>query len=77
MSENQYKFNVEMSCTGGSSAIEKVLTKAKNDSGSTGISDFSVDYETKIVLVKGTASYDDVHARIAKTGKKIVSSETL
>ncbi|KAH8829274.1 copper chaperone taha [Flagelloscypha sp. PMI_526] len=75
-SENQYKFNVKMTCSGCSNAINRVLTKAKDDP-SAGVSDFTVKLDEQEVTVKGTASYDDVYARIAKTGKQIISGETL
>lgn len=78
-----------MTCSGCSGAITRVLTKAK-DAGEgeypsgfsfplphlcvEGVSDFTVDLETQEVIVKGSAEYDDVLARIKKTGKEVSPS---
>ncbi|KAJ6596928.1 hypothetical protein DFH09DRAFT_1133124 [Mycena vulgaris] len=71
--EHTYKFDVKMTCSGCSGAITRVLEKAKAD----GVSEFSVSLDTQEVLVKGTLPYDDVLARIKKTGKEVRSGETL
>jgi copper chaperone len=36
-----------------------------------GVSEFSVDLDTQEVLVTGTMPYEDVLARIKKTGKEV------
>ncbi|EDK44974.1 Cytosolic copper metallochaperone [Lodderomyces elongisporus] len=64
MSHN-YLFDVTMSCSGCSGAIERVLTKNPN------ISEFNVSLEKQTVDVKTDDSYDNVYNVIAKTGKKI------
>ncbi|KAF8163331.1 hypothetical protein B0H34DRAFT_695043 [Crassisporium funariophilum] len=68
-SEQTYKFDVKMTCSGCSGAITRVLEKAKAD----GVSDFTVNLETQEVIVKGTLPYDDVLAKIKKTGKEVRS----
>ncbi|KAJ7285796.1 hypothetical protein C8J57DRAFT_1285825 [Mycena rebaudengoi] len=71
--EHKYKFDVKMTCSGCSGAVTRVLEKAKSD----GVSEFSVDLDTQEVLVTGTMPYEDVLARIKKTGKEVRSGETL
>ncbi|THG99772.1 hypothetical protein EW026_g2642 [Hermanssonia centrifuga] len=71
MSEHSYKFNVKMTCGGCSGAVTRVLAKAE------GVSSYDVSLEKQEVLVTGTISYDDVYAKIAKTGKQVISGETL
>ncbi|CAE6414156.1 unnamed protein product [Rhizoctonia solani] len=74
MSEKTYKFNVVMTCSGCSGAITRVLTKTK-EAGD--ISSFDVSLDKQEVLVTGKMSYDDVLAKIKKTGKEVKSGETL
>ncbi|KAF8609845.1 copper chaperone taha [Ceratobasidium sp. AG-I] len=69
--EHTYKFNVAMSCSGCSGAVTRVLQKAQ------GVSSFDVNLETQEVLVKGTIPYDDVLAKIKKTGKEVKSGEVI
>lgn len=53
--------------------------KSKTDL-SDSVSEFNVDLGTQEVVVKGTSSYEDVLAKIKKTGKEvsmeIISTET-
>ncbi|KAJ7774569.1 hypothetical protein DFH07DRAFT_800084 [Mycena maculata] len=72
--EHKYKFDVKMTCSGCSGAITRVLDKAKPDGG---VSDFAVNLETQEVLVTGTIPYEDLLAKIKKTGKEVRSGETL
>ncbi|CAE6535855.1 unnamed protein product [Rhizoctonia solani] len=74
MSEQTYKFNVVMTCGGCSGAVERVLKRAK-DSGE--VSSYDVSLDKQEVLVTGKATYDDVLAKIKKTGKEVKSGETL
>ncbi|TFK29970.1 hypothetical protein FA15DRAFT_651534 [Coprinopsis marcescibilis] len=67
MSEQTYKFDVKMTCGGCSGAVTRVLEKAKAD----GVSSFDVSLEKQEVIVKGSLPYDDVLARIKKTGKEV------
>lgn len=43
----------------------------------TGVSSYDISLEKQEVIVKTAIPYDDIHAKIAKTGKKIVSGETV
>ncbi|KAJ7452383.1 hypothetical protein B0H11DRAFT_2073182 [Mycena galericulata] len=72
--EHKYKFDVKMTCSGCSGAVTRVLDKAKPDGG---VSDFSVSLETQEVLVTGTIPYEDLLAKLKKTGKEVRSGETL
>ncbi|KAG2020213.1 Cytosolic copper metallochaperone [Coprinopsis cinerea AmutBmut pab1-1] len=69
MAEQTYKFDVKMTCGGCSGAVTRVLEKAKAD----GVTSFDVSLEKQEVVVKGTLPYDDVLARIKKTGKEVRS----
>lgn len=39
--------------------------------GRTGVAEYDISLEKQEVLVKGTIPYDDLHAKIAKTGKQV------
>ncbi|KAF7304905.1 Copper chaperone [Mycena kentingensis (nom. inval.)] len=65
-----YKFDVKMTCSGCSGAITRVLERAKAD----GVSEFTVNLETQEVLVTGSIPYEDVLAKIKKTGKEVRGS---
>ncbi|KAI0093859.1 copper chaperone taha [Irpex rosettiformis] len=71
MAEHKYKFDVKMTCGGCRGAVERVLKKTE------GISEYSVSLEKQEVLVTGTIEYDDLLAKIKKTGKEVRSGETL
>jgi len=73
MAEHTYKFDVKMTCSGCSGAINRVLEKARAD----GVTSYSVDLGTQEVIVKGTIAYDDVLAKIKKTGKEVRSGTTV
>ncbi|KJA27181.1 hypothetical protein HYPSUDRAFT_118646, partial [Hypholoma sublateritium FD-334 SS-4] len=62
-----YKFDVKMTCTGCSGAITRVLEKAKAD----GVTSYDVNLEKQEVLVYGTIPYEEVLAKIKKTGKEV------
>ncbi|CAE6420288.1 unnamed protein product [Rhizoctonia solani] len=74
MSEQTHKFNVVMTCSGCSGAIERVLKKTKETGG---VSSYEVSLDKQEVLVTGTLPYEDVLAKIKKTGKDVKSGETL
>jgi copper chaperone len=74
MAEQTHKFNVKMTCTGCSGAVTRVLSKAQNEGV---VSSFDVNLDTQEVLVKGTIPYNDVLAKIQKTGKEVRSGETI
>ncbi|KAF9264656.1 hypothetical protein L218DRAFT_957877 [Marasmius fiardii PR-910] len=68
---HNYKFDVKMTCSGCSGAVTRVLERAKAD----GVAEFTVNLETQQVTVKATMPYDEVLARIKKTGKEVRSGE--
>ncbi|KAJ3870003.1 hypothetical protein EV359DRAFT_76242 [Lentinula novae-zelandiae] len=72
--EHTYKFDVKMTCSGCSGAVTRVLDKAKRDGA---VGEFSVNLETQEVIVKSTQPYEDIHAKIKKTGKEVRSGEIL
>jgi len=69
--EHTYKFDVKMHCSGCSGAVERVLSKMD------GVSSYDISLEKQEVIVRGSAEYDDVLAKIAKTGKEVRSGEVL
>ncbi|TNY19715.1 copper chaperone taha [Rhodotorula diobovata] len=71
MAESTYKFNVKMTCGGCSSAVERVLKKTE------GVSSYDVSLDTQQVVVKTTVPYDDILAKIKKTGKEVISGEVV
>ncbi|OBZ75146.1 Metal homeostasis factor ATX1 [Grifola frondosa] len=79
MSEHTYKFDVKMTCTGCSGAVERVLKKTEGRWLFTAIVAMSThlrpwvlqDLEKQEVLVKGTIPYDDLLVKIQKTGKEV------
>ncbi|BGP55761.1 hypothetical protein JCM8202_005674 [Rhodotorula sphaerocarpa] len=71
MAESTYKFNVVMTCTGCSGAIDRVLKKTE------GVTSHEISLEKQEVLVKATIPYDDVLAKIKKTGKEVKSGEVV
>ncbi|KAF8654067.1 hypothetical protein AX16_003600 [Volvariella volvacea WC 439] len=73
MATHTYKFDVKMTCGGCSGAVTRVLEKAKAD----GVTEYDVSLEKQEVIVKGTLPYEDVLARIQKTGKEVRSGVTL
>ncbi|KAG8790568.1 Cytosolic copper metallochaperone [Ceratobasidium sp. 428] len=62
--EHTYKFNVVMTCSGCSGAVTRVLQKAE------GVKTYDVSLEKQEVTVTGTIPYDDLLAKIKKTGKE-------
>lgn len=73
MSSHKYQFDVAMSCSGCSGAVNRVLTKLD------GVSDIDISLETQLVNVTTNESldYDTVYKTIAKTGKKINSGKVI
>ncbi|KAG6900866.1 hypothetical protein C0993_009984 [Termitomyces sp. T159_Od127] len=68
MAEHKYKFDVKMTCSGCSGAVSRVLNKAK-DTGD--VSDYSVSLDTQEVRVTSHLPYDEILAKIQKTGKEV------
>ncbi|GAA5950867.1 hypothetical protein JCM10213_006458 [Rhodosporidiobolus nylandii] len=71
MAESQYKFNVTMTCSGCSGAVERVLKKTE------GVSSYDISLDTQTVLVNTTVPYEDILAKIKKTGKVVNSGEVV
>ncbi|GAA5824712.1 hypothetical protein JCM3770_003077 [Rhodotorula araucariae] len=71
MSESTYKFNVKMTCSGCSGAVDRVLKKTE------GVNSYDISLETQEVLVRTTVPYDDILAKIKKTGKEVRSGEVV
>ncbi|GAA5902330.1 hypothetical protein JCM5296_003114 [Sporobolomyces johnsonii] len=71
MADSTYKFNVVMTCSGCSGAIERVLKKTE------GVSSYDISLEKQEVIVKTSVPYDDILAKIKKTGKEVKSGEVL
>jgi len=71
MAEQTYKFNVSMSCTGCSGAVDRALKRTE------GVNNIDISLEKQEVIVKATAPYETVLEKIKKTGKKVNSGEIL
>lgn len=69
---NHYQFNVVMSCSGCSAAINKVLTKLEPD-----VSRIDISLEKQLVDVYTTLPYDFILEKIKKTGKEVKSGKQL
>ncbi|KAG6879979.1 hypothetical protein C0992_008572 [Termitomyces sp. T32_za158] len=61
-----------MTCSGCSGAVSRVLDKAK---GTGDVSDYSVSLETQEVRVTSRLPYDDILAKIQKTGKEVCAND--
>ncbi|ODQ52862.1 metal homeostasis factor atx1 [Saitoella complicata NRRL Y-17804] len=67
-----YKFNVVMTCSGCSNAIDRVLTRLD------GVQSQEISLQTQEVLVHADgASYEKVLETIKKTGKEVKSGEVV
>ncbi|GAA6063585.1 hypothetical protein JCM10212_000189 [Sporobolomyces blumeae] len=67
-----YEFDVVMTCGGCSGAIERVLKKME------GLDSYEVSLPDQRVTVKTSqVSYDDVLAKIKKTGKEVKGGKTV
>ncbi|KAK9466738.1 hypothetical protein V1512DRAFT_263304 [Lipomyces arxii] len=72
MTAHEYQFNVAMSCSGCSGAVNRVLSKLD------GVSDVKITLEDQKVVVKTEdVSYDTVLAQIKKSGKAVRSGEVI
>jgi len=81
-----------MTCSGCSGAVDRVLKKTEGELHSllgspsslltprrlpTGVSSYDISLEKQEVLVTTTVPYDDILAKIKKTGKEVKSGETI
>ncbi|KAJ8101724.1 hypothetical protein POJ06DRAFT_266336 [Lipomyces tetrasporus] len=73
MSSHEYQFNVAMSCSGCSGAVNRVLSKLD------GVNDIKITLEDQKVVVKtsDSVSYDTVLNQIKKSGKQVRSGEVI
>ncbi|GAA6013818.1 hypothetical protein JCM10207_008203 [Rhodosporidiobolus poonsookiae] len=71
MAEQTYKFEVKMTCSGCSGAVERALKRVE------GIT-YDVSLADQTVIVK-TASvpFEEVEAKIKKTGKEVLKGEVV
>jgi len=72
MSEHTYQFNVAMSCSGCSGAVERVLKKLD------GVKSFDVDLKgqtAEVITADDSLEYNTVLSTIQKTGKKVNSGK--
>jgi len=69
--EHTYKFNVSMSCSGCSGAVDRVLKKLDGVKSH----DVSLDTQTATVIAEPSLDYQTVLKTIKKTGKKVNSGE--
>ncbi|GAA5988446.1 hypothetical protein JCM11641_005345 [Rhodosporidiobolus odoratus] len=60
-----------MTCSGCSGAVERVLKKTE------GVSSYSISLPDQTVLVTTSVPYDDILAKIKKTGKEVKSGEVV
>lgn len=70
---NHYQFDVSMSCSGCSGAVERALSKLE------GVTSVKTDLKSQTVDVETTpdVEFETVQAKIAKTGKTINGGRTL
>ncbi|KAK9476853.1 hypothetical protein V1514DRAFT_335592 [Lipomyces japonicus] len=70
---HEYEFDVAMSCSGCSNAVNRVLTKLD------GVNDIKITLDDQKVLVKtaDTVAYDTVLSQIKKSGKTVRSGTTI
>ncbi|AMD19559.1 HCL592Cp [Eremothecium sinecaudum] len=61
-----YQFDVVMTCSGCSNAINRVLTKLQPE-----VSKIDISMEKQTVDVETTLSYDTILEAIKKTGKQV------
>lgn len=73
MSETKhYQYNVVMTCSGCSNAINRVLTKLEPE-----VSKVDISLEQQTVDVYTTLPYDIILSKIEKTGKEVKSGTTV
>ncbi|CCD25730.1 copper metallochaperone ATX1 NDAI_0F04120 [Naumovozyma dairenensis CBS 421] len=72
MAENHYQFNVVMTCSGCSNAINRVLTKLEPE-----VSKIDISLEDQTVDVTTSLPYETILEKISKTGKEVKSWKVL
>ena len=79
MQTHEYHFDVKMSCSSCSGAIERVLGKLDGayELLTIGVQSFDVSLENLTVDVRATVPFETVLEKIKKTGKEIVDSKVM
>ncbi|KAF8522270.1 hypothetical protein BU17DRAFT_44976 [Hysterangium stoloniferum] len=67
--DNNYKFDVKMTCSGCSGAVTRVLQRLQDQDE--GVTSYEVNLEKQEVLVKGSIDYETLLEKIKKTGKEV------
>lgn len=70
--QNHYQFNVVMSCSGCSNAINKVLSRLEPD-----VSKIETSLDSQTVDVYTTLPYETILEKIQKTGKEVKSGKQI
>lgn len=70
--QSHYQFDVVMSCSGCSNAINKVLSRLEPE-----VSKIDISLENQTVDVVTTLPYDTILEKIKKTGKEVKSGKQL
>lgn len=71
MSNQAYSLDVEMTCSGCSNAVNRVLEKAKCQCN---VAEYTVDLATKRVHVVSSLPLTEIVKIIEKTGKKVTNA---
>lgn len=69
---NHYQFNVVMTCSGCSGAVNRALSKLEPD-----VSDVDISLENQTVDVTSSLPYDTILEKIKKTGKEVKSGRVI
>ncbi|KAI4172263.1 MAG: hypothetical protein LQ343_003698 [Gyalolechia ehrenbergii] len=72
-SPHHYQFNITMTCSGCSGAIDRVLKKMQGSKNHSGIDNYTVSLEnqTADVYAEEGLAYETVLEKIKKTGKEV------
>ncbi|CAK7894089.1 metal homeostasis factor Atx1p [[Candida] anglica] len=73
MSDHKYHFNVTMTCSGCSGAVNRVLGRLEGVKNV----DISLENQTVDVQTVSTLDYDTVFQTISKTGKKVLDGKII
>ncbi|CAH2445796.1 Cytosolic copper metallochaperone [Komagataella phaffii CBS 7435] len=73
MSDHKYHFDVKMSCSGCSNAVNRVLNKLDGVKNV----DISLEKQTVDVVTSNALGYDTVLQTISKTGKQVIGGNVV
>ncbi|CAB4253821.1 similar to Saccharomyces cerevisiae YNL259C ATX1 Cytosolic copper metallochaperone that transports copper to the secretory vesicle copper transporter Ccc2p for eventual insertion into Fet3p [Maudiozyma barnettii] len=71
-SAQHYQFEVVMTCSGCSNAVQKALSRLEPD-----VSNINISLEKQTVDIDSVLPYDVVLEKIKKTGKEVKSGKTI